>query len=96
VTTRRVDFPGRLCAVEQEAWCTWLRAHRINPMDVPVPGWLEVDDEARTIRYLSVLRNGKTTAIVRRWRFLRFVAVRQLRGPVLPFPAGACGEGSAA
>ena len=37
-------------------WCEWLKRHGIDPMDVVVPGWIDVDDEARAVRYLGFHR----------------------------------------
>jgi hypothetical protein len=49
---------------DRAQWVSWLRRHGINPDDVPVPGWIEVDGARRQVRYLAIVRDENGTALL--------------------------------
>lgn len=50
-----VEFRDPPTEREREVWSTWLTRHGIDPCTVSAaPGELLIDDDARTITYLSV------------------------------------------
>lgn len=58
--TRRCDFPRLPDEPERLGWSEWLGRHGIDPRDVAVaPGWIEADDDSRTITYLALPRDDK-------------------------------------
>lgn len=99
--------PGRMrVTVEQfpppsvrAEWCKWFRFHGINPVDVPIPGWIERDVKGCCVRYLAIQRDADgnivwTSSSRRGDRGLAIayispvlvVRVEQGEGPPLPFP----------
>lgn len=62
----------------------WLAAHRIDPNDVVVPGWIERIPEHCVIRYLSVLRIQNTEH--QRGRVVTWTREIRLPHPPAPFP----------
>jgi hypothetical protein len=57
VTTRRAEWDLLPEEDARVAWCEWFSWLGQDPGDVAVPGWVEVDDEKRQVRYLRVLRD---------------------------------------
>ena len=49
----RVEFDTFPPEDIRQAWCAWLRHHTIDPHDVSVPGFIELDTDAYRISYLS-------------------------------------------
>lgn len=81
-----VEFP--LPKDVREAWCHWLRRHSIDPAHVSAHGPIEVDTDARTIRFMAydldedgcrhAAPDGKTAA--------QSTRTMQLTAALAPFP----------
>jgi hypothetical protein len=86
--TMRADLPDRPYGPEGDAWRAWMRAHGIDPRDVPCGEWVEVD--GRVIRYVSVVRDGERRPRYDRQRGTFMAEVRECqvygRRPA-PFPS---------
>ena len=61
------------------AWCDWLRWHTVDPCDVLLDGFIEIDPDLRQIRYLGTDydENGKPR-ITAWWDVATVVRVVQL------------------
>lgn len=72
---------------ERQAWCAWLRWHTIDPLDVMICGFVEIDKEARRIRYLTIARDreGKIICDPVDGAY-EIIAVRQLESVPSDFP----------
>lgn len=67
--------------------CQWFRRHGIDPNAVAVaPGWVEIDDQARQIRYLAYEFDAAGHIVIAGADAVRFVATQQLESPPLPPP----------
>lgn len=71
------------------AMCEWFRKHGIDPTDVVVPGWVEIDDAARTITYRRYVRDAQGRVQLdptRKLESLKDAFTVQLESPALPLP----------
>lgn len=70
------------------AWCDWLRWHTIDPCDVAVIGFIEIDTDARQVRWLSYDLNDKGHKYFdpKTQRAAQSVHVMQLEAVPSPFP----------
>ena len=75
----------------------WLRAHGLNPEDLPVDQTIEVDDDAGQIRYDALVRDkrGEVVRDADDRGPLRERRVLQLDAPAAPLPDVASGWWSA-
>jgi hypothetical protein len=64
------------------AWITWATQHGLDTLQVAVPGWIERDDDARTVTaaYWDVEAREKRISKTRPFTV-------QLESRALPFPA---------
>jgi hypothetical protein len=90
VTIRRVRWDNIPEESKRLAWVTWLERYGIDPHDVgTTPGWLEADDDTRTVTFLELVRDTDGRVMLdpanpgRAWTRPRVV---QLDAPALPFP----------
>jgi len=86
----RVEWNRPVAENERLAWCEWLRQHSIDPDTVAVvpPGFIEVDSDARLIRYLAfdVNENGNRYVAPCGRCASTSVRVVQLESPPSDFP----------
>lgn len=83
----RYDFDRMPPESERQAWCAWLRWHTIDPLDVLIRGFVEIDKEAHQIRYLTVARDRDGKPIFDRISgAYEIIAVRQLESVPADFP----------
>lgn len=62
-------------------WEIWARRCGLDPEDTAVPGWIECDDDARTVTALTIFRAPAPEYLVRN------AFMVQLESRALPFPA---------
>jgi hypothetical protein len=90
MAVRHVDFPREFDGwPTREAWIQWAERMGLDPMRVVVPGWIEADDDARTVTALCNIPSpdGRGTLYDRETMTLTHVElVLQLESPALPFP----------
>lgn len=81
-----VEFP--LPKDVREAWCQWLRRHSIDPGQVSAHGPIEVDTDARTIRFTAydLDENGHRHAAPGGKTAAQSTRTMQLDTPLAPFP----------
>lgn len=72
----------------RQAWCTWLRHHTIDPHDVAVPGFIEVDSDVYRISYLTydLDDRGRRYVVPGEDRVATSVRVMQLEARPSPLP----------
>jgi hypothetical protein len=78
---------ARLFGEDRRTWIDWLRRLGIDPNDAMLePLFLVADDDARTLRYLGIFRDGEGTPQMRGAEIHRCIVTIQLEGRVPPFP----------
>lgn len=82
----RYDFDRIPSEPLRLAVCDWLKAHGIDPCDVATPGWIELDDEARRVRWEAYRLDEHGRIPVVDGDAVREVHSMQLESPPLPFP----------
>lgn len=61
----RQEFPSIPPEADRLVWCDWLRHHTIDPNQVvALDGFIEVDSDARQIRYLAYNLNAEGNKFV--------------------------------
>lgn len=89
MAVRRVDFDGAFWGWPSRTdWCEFVRRFGFDPNLVAVPGFVEADDEARTISAECYVRaeNGNLVIDETGDAAVRVVRVVQLESPALPMP----------
>lgn len=83
----RYDFDKIPSVAECRTRCAWFRWHTIDPSDVLIYGFVEIDKEARQIRYLTIARDreGKIICDPVDGAY-EIIAVRQLESVPSDFP----------
>lgn len=84
----RAEFDDRPPEQLRLAWCAWMRHHGIDPDVVPIPGWVERDEQARrVVLEVYVLdEQGRKVANEDQTVAVREVQVVQLEAAPSPFP----------
>jgi hypothetical protein len=91
VTVRRSEWDVSDVGADpewREDWCAWLARYGIDPQDVCVPGWIEADDDARTLRFPVYVHDEHGRLVLRPHGLglERTLRTLQLKAPALPFP----------